>query len=77
MAGDSGEYQQKGGTHHGHHHRQNSSTARAAVAALETARRADLADKAPLDYALIHDMTARRDDLRWRIGSVCWPTYGR
>lgn len=45
------------------------STARAALAALETAldAMADLADKDHFDYTLIHDMTARRDALHWRI----------
>ena len=44
-------------------------TARAAHAALETALDAmtALADKEHFDYALIHDMTARRDALGWRI----------
>lgn len=44
-------------------------TSRAAHAALETALDAmtALTDKRHYDYALIHDMTARRDDLRWRI----------
>lgn len=44
-------------------------TARAAHAALETALDAmnDLAGKDHFDYTLIHDMTARRDALRWRI----------
>ena len=45
------------------------STARAAHAALETALDAmtALADKDHFDYTLIHDMTARRDALGWRI----------
>ena len=44
---------------------------RAAHAALETALDAmtALTDKGHFDYALIHDMTARRDALRWRIGA--------
>ena len=45
------------------------STARAAHAALETALDAmnELAGKDHFDYTLIHDMTARRDGLHWRI----------
>lgn len=53
-------------------------TSRAAVAALETAldAMADLVDKEHFDYALIHDMTARRDNLRWRIERLL-SDYGR
>ena len=48
---------------------ENLATARAAHAALETAldAMAALTDKGHFDYALIHDMTARRDALRWRM----------